>query len=128
MRVYPSTRACGSFGRSVQIRKMEWRTMFLAMHEAAECSQWARPKENMTVDVAMKNERKVLEVGIDKGMKHGTKIKFAGEANQKPGMQPGDVIFVLNQKPHKTFKRKGMNLIMRKQITLKEVWYSPKSY
>merc|ERR1712224_597189 len=68
----------------------------------------------------MKKERKVLEVGIDKGMKHGTKIKFANEANHKPGMQPGDVVFVLNQKAHKKFKRKGMHLIMRKEITLQE--------
>jgi DnaJ family protein A protein 2 len=71
-------------------------------------------------NVKMKKERKVLEVGIDKGMKHGSKIKFAGEANHKPGMLPGDVVFVVAQKPHAVFKRKGMHLIIQKEVTLKE--------
>jgi DnaJ-class molecular chaperone len=36
------------------------------------------------------------------------------------GLQPGDVIFVLEPKPHKTFKRVGNDLILDKDISLQE--------
>lgn len=66
------------------------------------------------------NERKVLEVNIDKGMKHGQKIVFAGEADQQPGTEPGDVVFVIQQKEHKRFIRKGDDLLLQKKIQLVE--------
>jgi len=70
--------------------------------------------------VRMKKERKILEVTIEKGMKHGSKIKFHGEADQQPGQLPGDVIFVVQQKEHDVFKRKAHHLIMEHKITLAE--------
>ena len=71
-------------------------------------------------NVRMKKERKILEVVIEKGMKHGSKIKFHGEADQKPGHLPGDVMFVVQQKEHAVFKRKAHHLIMEKEISLSE--------
>jgi DnaJ family protein A protein 2 len=62
----------------------------------------------------------VLEVNIDKGMKHGQKIVFAGEADQQPGTEPGDVVFVIQQKEHKRFIRKGDDLLLQKKIQLVE--------
>ena len=53
-------------------------------------------------------------------MKHGSKIKFHGEADQKPGHLPGDVMFVVQQKEHAVFKRKAHHLIMEKEISLSE--------
>ncbi|KAJ3362522.1 Type I HSP40 co-chaperone [Allomyces javanicus] len=64
------------------------------------------------------SERKVLEVHIDKGMADGTKITFAGEADQAPGIEPGDVVIVLQQKPHPVFKRDGSNLHMEQTVDL----------
>lgn len=43
---------------------------------------------------------KVLEVHVDKGMKHGQKITFSGEADQSPNTEPGDIILVLQEKDH----------------------------
>jgi len=63
---------------------------------------------------------KILEVAIDKGMKHGDKIKFRGEGDQLPGIEPGDVVCVLQQKEHPLFKREGMHLFMKKHISLLE--------
>lgn len=63
-------------------------------------------------------ERKTLEVFIEKGMKHGQKIPFKGEADQAPNADPGDVIVVLQAKDHRTFGREGMNLFIQKKITL----------
>ncbi|KAD4983166.1 hypothetical protein E3N88_19837 [Mikania micrantha] len=38
----------------------------------------------------------------------------------KPGAAPGDLIFVVDEKPHNTFKRDGNDLVLTKRITLLE--------
>ena len=64
------------------------------------------------------SERKVLEVHIDKGMKSGQQIKFAGESDQAPGVAAGDVVIVLEEKQHPRFQRKGDDLYAEAQIDL----------
>ena len=68
----------------------------------------------------LKKERKVLEVHVEKGMKHGQKITFRGEADQAPGTVAGDIVFVMQEKEHAVFQRKGVNLIMQKTVSLVE--------
>jgi DnaJ family protein A protein 2 len=70
--------------------------------------------------VKIVKEKKILEVYVEKGMKHMQKITFAGEADEAPGVLPGDVVFVVEQAPHETFQRKGADLVMEKNISLKE--------
>ena len=65
-------------------------------------------------------EKKVLEVHIDKGMVNNQKIVFQGEADEAPGTVPGDIVFVVQEKEHPTFKRKGPDLFLEKDITLVE--------
>lgn len=65
-------------------------------------------------------DRKVLEVAIEKGMSNAQKIKFADEADEFPGTVPGDVVFVVQEKEHETFKRKGSDLLCVENITLTE--------
>lgn len=65
-------------------------------------------------------DRKVLEVAIEKGMKNGQKIKFSGEADEVPGTSPGDVVIVIQEKEHETFKRKGADLVYEMPISLSE--------
>jgi DnaJ family protein A protein 2 len=64
------------------------------------------------------NERKTLQVYIDKGMKDGQRITFNGEADQAPGIIPGDVVIILEQKEHPRFKRKGDDLFYEAKIDL----------
>jgi DnaJ homolog subfamily A member 1 len=45
-------------------------------------------------------------------MEDEQKIVFAGESNQEPGVTPGDIVVVLEEKEHPVFKRRGMDLIM----------------
>lgn len=68
----------------------------------------------------MKKEKKVLECVVDKGAPNGEKYVFHGESDELPGREPGDVIIVVQEQPHKTFKRKGADLFMEKTITLLE--------
>lgn len=63
-------------------------------------------------------ERKVLHVHVDKGMQDGQKITFNGEGDQGPDIIPGDVIFVIEQKPHPRFQRKGDDLYYHAEIDL----------
>lgn len=65
-------------------------------------------------------DRKVLEVNIEKGMNHGQKIRFAGEADEVPGTLPGDVIIVIQEKEHERFKRKGADLVVTFDLQLSE--------
>lgn len=67
-----------------------------------------------------KSERKVLEVVIEKGMKHNEKIVFRGAADETPGMEPGDVNFIVQEKDHELFKRKGADLLVTKEISLNQ--------
>lgn len=64
------------------------------------------------------NERKVLEVFIDKGMRDGQRITFSGEADQAPGIIPGDIIIILEEKPHERFRRNGDDLFYEAKIEL----------
>ena len=54
------------------------------------------------------------------GMADGQKITFSGEGDQEPGLEPGDIIIVLDEKEHGTFKRSGTDLIMKFNINITE--------
>jgi len=63
-------------------------------------------------------ERKVLQLHVDKGVKNGHKIDLRGEGDQAPGVEPGDVQFEIEQKPHPRFQRKEDDLFFQAEIDL----------
>lgn len=65
-------------------------------------------------------DKKLLEVHVEKGMQHGQKITFQGEADEAPDTQTGDIVFVLQLKEHLKFKRKGDDLFLEHTLTLTE--------
>ncbi|XP_004406369.1 PREDICTED: dnaJ homolog subfamily A member 2-like [Odobenus rosmarus divergens] len=65
-------------------------------------------------------EVKILEVHVDKGMKHGQRITFTGEADQAPGVEPGDIVLLLQEKEREVFQRDGNDLHMTYRIGLVE--------
>ncbi|KAG2672172.1 hypothetical protein I3760_13G028100 [Carya illinoinensis] len=65
-------------------------------------------------------EKKVLEVHVEKGMQHGQKIVFEGQADQAPDTIAGDIVFVLQLKEHPKFKRKFDDLYVEHTISLTE--------
>ena len=40
-------------------------------------------------------------------MADGQKVTFSGEGDQEPGLEPGDIIIVLDEKEHSNYKRSG---------------------
>ncbi|GMH27010.1 hypothetical protein Nepgr_028853 [Nepenthes gracilis] len=53
-------------------------------------------------------EKKVLEVNVEKGVQNRQKITFPGEADEAPDTVTGDIVFVLQQKDHSKYKRKAL--------------------
>ena len=55
---------------------------------------------------------------FSKGMQDSQKITFSGEGDQGPDIVPGDVVFVIEQKPHPRFERKGDDLYHKAEVDL----------
>mmetsp|Transcript_32616 Transcript_32616/g.82248 ORF Transcript_32616/g.82248 Transcript_32616/m.82248 type:complete len:365 (+) Transcript_32616:155-1249(+) len=67
-----------------------------------------------------KNEPKELKVTVEKGSPDGHEVRFKGASEQSPGQVPGDVVLGLKMKSHPVFTRKGNDLHMTMEISLKE--------
>mmetsp|Transcript_5717 Transcript_5717/g.8282 ORF Transcript_5717/g.8282 Transcript_5717/m.8282 type:complete len:417 (-) Transcript_5717:266-1516(-) len=67
-----------------------------------------------------KTEREVLEVHVDKGMKNGQKITFRNMGDEVANMEPGDINFVIQEKEHSVFKRKGADLLVTKELSVNQ--------
>ncbi|KAH9288655.1 hypothetical protein KI387_032772, partial [Taxus chinensis] len=52
----------------------------------------------------------ILTVEVKPSWKKGTKIKFSEKGNEKPNVLAGDLIFVIDEKPHDVYKRDGNDL------------------
>lgn len=63
-------------------------------------------------------DRKVLHVHVDRGVKSGTRVEFRGEGDHAPGIQAGDVVFEIEQKPHPRFTRREDDLLYNCEIDL----------
>ncbi|ODM86936.1 DnaJ subfamily A member 4, partial [Orchesella cincta] len=50
----------------------------------------------------------------------GEKIILRGEGDQEPGIEPGDIIIVIEEKPHPLFRRRGQDLIVNMELELVE--------
>lgn len=81
-------------------------------------------KMKITRKVAQGNmerkEDKVLTINVKPGWKAGTKITFPREGDQNQHSIPSDIIFIIQDKPHKLFKREGADIIYTAKISLKE--------
>ena len=65
-------------------------------------------------------EEKVLEINVKRGWKEGTKITFPNEGDSYPNRKPADIVFVVKEKRHETWKRVGNDLHYTVSVSLKE--------
>lgn len=65
-------------------------------------------------------EKKVLEVHVEKGMQQGQKIVFEGQADEAPDTITGDIVFVLQVKEHPKFRREHDDLFIDHNLSLTE--------
>jgi DnaJ family protein A protein 2 len=113
---------CGGRGIKLTLRQMGPMIQQIQSH-CDECSgtgEMIDPKARCTHCKGRKtiSEKKVLEVHIDKGMKNGQTITFHGESDQQPGLETGDVIIVVEEKPHPRFKRQDTDLSTEIELDL----------
>jgi len=81
-----------------------------------------KESDKCTVCKAQKvtQEKKMLEVDVDKGAPDGKRYVFAGESDEVPGIEAGDIIVEIMIEKHKKFIRKGADLVYNASITLLE--------
>ncbi|KAF5376576.1 hypothetical protein D9757_008254 [Collybiopsis confluens] len=120
-----ATKTCGTCnGRGVKITLRQMGPMIQQIQSHCdECNgtgETIAAKDRCTQCKGKKvlPEKKFLEVHIDKGMKGGQTIQFHGESDQSPGADTGDVVIVIEEKPHERFKRQENDLLIEVEIDL----------
>ncbi|XP_050210882.1 uncharacterized protein LOC126661132 [Mercurialis annua] len=66
----------------------------------------------------IKKVDETLKIKVKPGWKQGTKIKFEGKGDEKPGYLPADIIFLIDEKRHPLFTRNGDDLEYGLEIQL----------
>jgi DnaJ family protein B protein 4 len=63
----------------------------------------------------------VLSIDVRPGWKAGTKVTYAGKGDEgQGGGPPGDVVFVVEEKPHPAFTRDGDTLTYTARVPLRD--------
>jgi len=65
-----------------------------------------------------RQESNIIEIKVEPGWRAGTRVTVLEAGDIYPGMTPGDLVFVLEEKPHEYYKRDGDNLIYTAKISL----------
>ena len=63
---------------------------------------------------------KEVQLIIKPGTYTGCKVTFKGEGEEYLGIEPGDIIFDIHVKENKNFLRKGSDLYIHKNLSIKE--------
>lgn len=104
---------CDGHGVVVELRQIAMGMVQQLQRRCVDC-------EGEGYQVQKKREREVLEVFVEKGMRHNDKIVFRNKADEKPNMEPGHLNFIVQEKQHELFKRKGSDLLITKSLSLNE--------
>lgn len=72
------------------------------------------------ITIAQPASNKKVHVHIDRGSNDGQSVILSGEVDYLPNAVPGDVIFILAQRSHGVFTRKGNDLAMRMNVDFHE--------
>ncbi|XP_010544327.1 PREDICTED: dnaJ protein homolog [Tarenaya hassleriana] len=116
---------CQGIGMKVTVRHLGPSMIQQMQHVCNECKGTGETIDEKDRCLQCKGEKvvpekKVLEVFVEKGMQNGQKITFPGAADEAPDTVTGDVVFVIQQKEHPKFKRKGENLFYEHTLSLTE--------
>ncbi|KAI0303461.1 hypothetical protein B0F90DRAFT_1809660 [Multifurca ochricompacta] len=106
-----AVRSCGPCqGRGVRVTLRQMGPMIQQLQQPCdECSGTGE---------IINHRDKCKTCNARKGMKGGQTITFSGESDQAPGVVPGDVVIVIEEKTHEQFKRNDNNLVTDVEIDL----------
>ncbi|XP_024359351.1 dnaJ protein homolog [Physcomitrium patens] len=116
---------CQGSGMKISIRQLGPNMIQQMQHVCSDCrgsGETINEKDKCGQCKGQKvvQDKKMLEVHVEKGMVHGQKITFQGEADEAPDTVTGDIVFVLQLKDHPKFKRKGDDLFVEHSLNLTE--------
>ncbi|RWR86705.1 dnaJ protein 2 [Cinnamomum micranthum f. kanehirae] len=116
---------CQGSGTKISTRRIGPGMIQQMQHVCSDCKGSGeviseKDKCNQCKGNKVSQEKKVLEVHVEKGMQHGQKIVFEGEADEAPDTVSGDIVFVLQLKEHPKFKRKSDDLYVEHTLSLTE--------
>ncbi|XP_065057972.1 dnaJ homolog subfamily B member 13-like [Rhopilema esculentum] len=63
---------------------------------------------------------KILTINVKPGWKPGTRITFEKEGDQGPNNIPANIVFIVKDKEHRSFRRDGNNIVYTTSIPLGE--------
>ncbi|XP_044278589.1 dnaJ homolog subfamily A member 1-like [Varanus komodoensis] len=114
---------CHGSGVEVVVHQLGLNIMHQVQTMCSHCQgqgEWVRPLDRCLTCNGRKvtREKKILHVHLDKGMADRQKITFHQEGDQVPGFEPGDIVIVLDQRPHPVFQRRGNDLLVEKEVAL----------
>ncbi|XP_011017420.1 PREDICTED: dnaJ protein homolog 2-like isoform X2 [Populus euphratica] len=118
-------RGCQGTGMKVSIRQIGLGMIQQMQHVCPECrgsGELISEKDKCPHCRGNKvtQEKRVLEVHVERGMRHGQKIVFEGQADEAPDTVTGDIVFVLQLKEHSKFERKMDDLFVEHSVSLTE--------
>lgn len=114
--IYTSCMSCHGTGRINEIR--QFRAGFLQQIQK-KCIKCAGSGFSLKDGYRTTREQKRLTINV-KGMRNEQKVVFEGKGNFRKGCLPGDMVIVILEQPHPVFKRKGNDLLIMKELSLKE--------
>ncbi|GGF75223.1 molecular chaperone DnaJ [Wenyingzhuangia marina] len=111
---YATCSTCNGAGQVMQVTN----TILGRMQTAATCNTCGGAGEVMKNKVAgadaqgLAVEEETVSINIPAGVTDGVQLKVAGKGNEAPGNNsvPGDLLVVIEEIPHDTLTREGVNL------------------
>ena len=113
--IWSTCATCG--GRGFVMRRYSPQPGYVVQQQV-KCPSCGGRGFNLVEPFRLGKRRVEVDVFIEKGSKHGEKLRFRDQGNMQPGCSTGDIIIVLQQEKHPLFKRKGADLLIQREMSL----------
>lgn len=106
---------CNGKGSKIQIRQFGPR---MIQHSQVTCQKC----RGLGKICSFQKENKIVDLIIEKGMQDRAIIKFAEMGDENINTIPADILFIIIEQPHNSFKRKKNDLLIIRDISIYDVF------
>jgi len=118
---YSTCDKCSGQGRIIQLKQIGPGMLQQPHHLCDKCSGMGKLYPSCEhCKHRIRKIPKIFHLHLTPELENGYQYVFKGEGNQVHGGEPGDFIVILNHKKHETFTFEGNDLLVTKNLTLKE--------
>lgn len=114
---------CRGSGKKINMQTLAPGMFQKTTTDCVNCKGKGRTSSNICIKCDGKGfskHRKMIQVLIHKGMKHGQKLEYEGESDYAPDKKPGSVIVILQQTEHNLYRRENNDLFCSLHINIRE--------